>query len=256
MKRHLPLILSAVSVLTLAASAEDKPASQPVPAERLNGAARSSSIIGMTVKNPQDETLGKVTDFVLDVASGRIVAVIVATGGFLGIDDELSAVPPAALQFNPGRDTLVLGATKATLAHAPHFSAGAWPDFAHTGYAEGIYRAYQLEPYFTTAADNTGRNAPGSAAATLTPFDQGSSKNDMAITTQIRRDVIALNNLSVNARNVKIITLNGRVTLRGLVNSADEKRHIGDIAIRLTRAKNVDNQLEVKPAAAAAAASN
>ncbi len=57
---------------------------------------------------------------------------------------------------------------------------------------------------------------------------------------------MAENNLSVNARNVKIITANGRVTLRGPVNTAEEKRVIGEIAGRIAQSENVMNQLEVR----------
>ena len=39
--------------------------------------------------------------------------------------------------------------------------------------------------------------------------------------------------------------MHGRVTLRGPVNSAEEKRLIGEIADRIARSENVDNQLEV-----------
>ena len=52
--------------------------------------------------------------------------------------------------------------------------------------------------------------------------------------------------MSVNAQNVKIITKDGQVTLRGPVKTAEEKRLIGEIAERIARAENVDNQLEVK----------
>jgi osmotically-inducible protein OsmY len=52
--------------------------------------------------------------------------------------------------------------------------------------------------------------------------------------------------MSVNAQNVKIITVDGRVTLRGPVNTAEEKRLIGEIADRIAHSENVDNQLEVK----------
>jgi osmotically-inducible protein OsmY len=52
--------------------------------------------------------------------------------------------------------------------------------------------------------------------------------------------------MSLNARNVKIITIDGRVTLRGPVNTAEEKRLIGEIADRIVQAVNVDNQLEVQ----------
>jgi len=51
--------------------------------------------------------------------------------------------------------------------------------------------------------------------------------------------------MSTTAKNVKIITLNGHVTLRGPVNTADEKNRIAEIANRIASAGNVDNQLEV-----------
>jgi osmotically-inducible protein OsmY len=45
---------------------------------------------------------------------------------------------------------------------------------------------------------------------------------------------------------VKVITLDGRVTLQGPVNTAEEKAFIGAIASRIAKSENVDNQLEVK----------
>jgi osmotically-inducible protein OsmY len=65
-------------------------------------------------------------------------------------------------------------------------------------------------------------------------------------TAQIRKEIIAAKDMSVDARNVKIITIDGHVTLRGPVNTAEEKHLIGEIAERIAGAGNVDNQLEVK----------
>jgi osmotically-inducible protein OsmY len=117
-------------------------------------------------------------------------------------------------------------------------------------YADGVYRAYDVEPYFTTnvitAADNTGRNVRDGVDRTRTPLDQGNSKADVATTARIRKEILAGKNMSVNAQNVKIVTNQGQVTLRGPVNSAEEKRLIGEIANRIARTENVDNQLEVK----------
>ena len=94
--------------------------------------------------------------------------------------------------------------------------------------------------------DNTSRNVRDRDDRTLTPLDQGNSQADMDTTAQIRKEIIASKNMSVNAQNVKIITNNGHVTLRGPVNTAAEKRLIGEIANRVAHSKNVDNQLEVK----------
>jgi osmotically-inducible protein OsmY len=69
----------------------------------------------------------------------------------------------------------------------------------------------------------------------------------VATTAQIRKDIIAGQTMSVNAQNVKIITIDGQVTLRGPVNTAEEKRLIGEIADRSAHSGDVDNQLEVQP---------
>ena len=52
--------------------------------------------------------------------------------------------------------------------------------------------------------------------------------------------------MSINAQNVKIMTLDGLVTLRGPVDTAAEKHFIGEVAINVTSIEDVDNQLEVK----------
>jgi sporulation protein YlmC with PRC-barrel domain len=221
-----------------------------IPVSRLSHVQKASKVMGTSVKNLQDEKLGKVENLIVDLSAGRIVAVIVSSGGFLGMGDELSAVPPTALRLNSDRDALQLDATKQALSNAPHFKANQWPELGNPIYADGIYRAYRVEPYFTTNVttepDNTARNVRDRNDRTLTPLDQGNSKADVDTTAQIRKEIIAEKDMSVNARNVKIITNNGRVTLRGPVNTAEEKRLIGEIAARIARSENVDNQLEVK----------
>jgi sporulation protein YlmC with PRC-barrel domain len=221
-----------------------------IPVSRLGQVQKASKIMGTEVNNLQNEKLGKVENILLDLSSGRIVALVISSGGFLGIGDELSAVPPTALCFSPDRDTLQLDTTKETFSNAPHFKSNQWPDFGQPGYAGGVYRAYNVEPYFTSDAttdvDNTRRNVRDRDDQTLTPLDQGNSKADVDTTAQIRKEIIAGKNMSVNARNVKVITNKGQVTLRGPVNTAEEKRLIGEIANRIARSENVDNQLEVK----------
>jgi len=94
--------------------------------------------------------------------------------------------------------------------------------------------------------DNTAKSKRDRDSRPLTPLDQGSSKNDTEITAQIRKDIIAENDMSLNAKNIKIITLNGLVTLRGQVNSSKEKSKITEIARRLVGTHNLSNQLEAK----------
>ncbi len=100
----------------------------------------------------------------------------------------------------------------------------------------------------TAGADNTGINARDRDNKKMTPIDQGNNEVDIQSTAQIRKEVVALDNISATAKNVKIITNNGHVTLRGPVNNADEKKIICDIAVRVASKEHVTDELEVKPA--------
>ena len=210
---------------------------------------KASKLMGTSVNNLQNEKIGTVRDFIVDLAAGRIVAVIISSGGYMGMDGELSAVPPTTLTFNSEHNVLQLDTSKEMLANSPHFKSNEWPDFSQPGYAGGIYNAYKIEPYFNTNAtaqpDNTSRNVGDRDSSALTPLDQGNGQADIDITAQIRKEVIATDGMSTDAKNIKIITMNGHVTLRGPVDTADEKRQIGDIANRIAQSSNVDNELEV-----------
>jgi osmotically-inducible protein OsmY len=94
-------------------------------------------------------------------------------------------------------------------------------------------------------ADNSGKNVRDRQGATQTPGDQSNAKADMAITQAIRKAVVADKGLSTNARNVKIVTTNGAVTLRGPVKSEAEKNSIAEKAKQTAGVKSVDNQLEI-----------
>jgi hypothetical protein len=165
------------------------------------------------------------------------------------MDNELSAIPPTALRFDAEHDTFKLDASKENLASAPHFKTSEWPDLNQSDYFRGVYRAYKVEPYFTTdatnGADNTRINVRDRDSQTLTPLDQGNSQADVDTSAQIRKEIMGDSVMTTNAKNVKIITQNGHVTLRGPVNTADEKNRISEIANRIAGAANVDNQLEV-----------
>jgi sporulation protein YlmC with PRC-barrel domain len=216
---------------------------------RLGYVQKASRLMGTSVENLQGQQLGKVENLIVDLSAGRIIAVIISTGGFLDMGDTLSAVPPTALRFNPQHDTLRLDASKETLASSPHFKASQWPDFSQPGYAGGVYHACQVEPWFTpdatTCADNTRPNVRDRDYSTLTTLNQGNHRADVNTEAQIRREIIADSRMSVNARNVKITAIDGRVILCGPVNTAEEKRLIGEIADRIAHAGNVDNQLDV-----------
>jgi len=110
-----------------------------------------------------------------------------------------------------------------------------------------VYAENQTHPTLLaqTAPDNTGKNVRDRNDNTLTPGDQSSDKGDVDLTRRIRKAVVADKSLSTNAHNVKIITMNGMVTLRGPVKSENEKMKIVAKAQKLAGKKQVENQLEV-----------
>jgi osmotically-inducible protein OsmY len=94
-------------------------------------------------------------------------------------------------------------------------------------------------------ADNTARNERDRSDQAVTPTDQQENSTDLAVTQKIRQSVIADKTLSTNAKNVKIITENQVVTLRGVVDSNAEKSKVASLAQQVAGVKDVNNQLEV-----------
>jgi osmotically-inducible protein OsmY len=80
---------------------------------------------------------------------------------------------------------------------------------------------------------------------TLTPMDQSSKPTDVNMTREIRRAIVKDDQLSMDAKNIKIITVDGAVTLRGPVKTEQEKADIAAKAAQLAGDSNVHNDLEV-----------
>lgn len=97
------------------------------------------------------------------------------------------------------------------------------------------------------AADNSSVNTRDRDPAAKTPIDQNENEADIKITADIRKRVLEQPDFSVNARNVKIITAEGKVTLRGPVTTEAERDTINKIAQEIAGQDKVDSQLEVTP---------
>ena len=81
----------------------------------------------------------------------------------------------------------------------------------------------------------------------VTADQQSSAATDRHLTAKIRKSLIADKALSMDAHNVKIITQNGTVTLKGPVKSEEEKQEVASRAAEAVGgADKVDNQLTVK----------
>jgi hypothetical protein len=197
---------------------------------------RASRLIGAETVNVQGEELGRVDNLLVDLPQGRIVEVVFASGNFIGMPGELSAAPPQALHYDASRNVLTLDTTREALMSAPHFPSRVWPEI-NREQAGAVYGAYHVTPYFLAGVSNPSAQ------------DHEPSPADLVITAKIQKELLDTDGLSVNARAVKITTIDGRVTLRGMVDSPEEKRLVGDIAARVVPASDVINLLEVQETA-------
>jgi|SRR5580704_6591739 hyperosmotically inducible protein len=101
----------------------------------------------------------------------------------------------------------------------------------------------------TSAPDNSKANsaAMNSAGKTSTADAQKNDATDIALTQQIRRSVIADKTLSTYAHNVKIVTVNGAVTLNGVVRDSREKEVVAMKARAIAGDGNVTDDLTIAP---------
>jgi osmotically-inducible protein OsmY len=92
--------------------------------------------------------------------------------------------------------------------------------------------------------DNTAVNARDNKAITADEQAYGSDR-DVEITRMVRQEIVSHKGLSAYAQNVKIVTLGGKVFLRGPVRNQQEKAQIKADAEKVAGAQNVKDELEI-----------
>ncbi|SRR6266496_177307 len=97
-----------------------------------------------------------------------------------------------------------------------------------------------------TNPDNTATNERDRSGETQTSGDQSNSSSDLKITQAIRQALVKDGELSTTAKNIKIVTANGQVTLRGPVKTVQEKSKIDQLARSAASGAKIENQLDVK----------
>ncbi len=122
-------------------------------------------------------------------------------------------------------------------------AASAHPVHAGTAVDVRTYAEADTNPV-AAAPDNSGRNVRDQGEKTLTPLDQSNEPVDVELTQKIRKGITSDDAMSVQARNIKIITQSGVVTLRGPVKTQQEKTSIESLA-KHAGATRIDNQLEI-----------
>jgi sporulation protein YlmC with PRC-barrel domain len=99
---------------------------------------QASEIIGKQVKNTQDEDLGKLQEFIVNLDSGDVPYAIIAHGGALGVGRTKTAVPFDSLRCSSDGKTLMLSATKEQLQAASKTASGQWASAADAEWAKSV----------------------------------------------------------------------------------------------------------------------
>jgi len=119
-------------------------------------------------------------------------------------------------------------------------SAGVWLSLAVSA---PVFAQQPATNTSQTAPDNTKANK----TAQLSADKQKNGKHDLAITRDIRRALVADKSLSTYAHNVKVITANGAVTLKGPVRSEEERKAVEAKAVEVAGQGRVANELTIAP---------
>jgi osmotically-inducible protein OsmY len=125
-------------------------------------------------------------------------------------------------------------------------------------YLVDVYEPYQFSTNYqsdtdtdgTTPGTTTGRET-GTANATntgrdLTAQDQSNAPGDLESTRKIRRKIVSHDDLSFAAKNIRVITVDGKVTLAGEVESEQEKKEIMEIARNEAGGAQITDNLQVE----------
>ena len=105
-------------------------------------------------------------------------------------------------------------------------------------------------PTETQPADNTRANRADRSAGGPTADQAKNNPSDRDLMKKIRKDIVSDKSLSTYAHNVKVIADHGKVTLKGPVQSDDERKSIEAKAAAVAGAENVTNDITVKNEAA------
>ena len=96
-------------------------------------------------------------------------------------------------------------------------------------------------------ADNSESNKLDQSNTTATADAQKENPSDRMLTQRIRKSVMADKTLSTYAHNVKIVSINGNVTLNGVVRSDQEKSLVESKAVAVAGQQHVVDDLKVAP---------
>jgi sporulation protein YlmC with PRC-barrel domain len=116
----------------------------------------TATLDGNKVMSSDGEHVGKVSDIMLDVRSGRIAYAVLSQGGFLGMGTTLHAIPWNALTLDTDEKCFRVDITAQKIKDEPGFDKDHWPSMADVTWGSELHRYYNRDPYWTPMQDPVG----------------------------------------------------------------------------------------------------
>jgi hypothetical protein len=174
-----------------------------------SGLARTSAVVGTSVKDASDKDAGKIEDLLMD-SRGQIVYAVVSFGGLMGIGDKLFAIPWNAVVYDRETKIAHLDVTKDTLERAPSFSKDKYPDTNDREWGSGVRTTW----------------------------------NDASITASVKTKLAT--EKAATLLKVNVDTNQGVVQLNGSVDSERTKLRASELARQVDGVRKVVNNLKVQ----------
>jgi sporulation protein YlmC with PRC-barrel domain len=116
----------------------------------------SATLDGNKVVSSDGEDVGKLSDIMLDVCSGRIAYAVLSEGGFLGMGATLHAIPWNALTLDTDEKCFRVDITAKKIKDEPGFDKDHWPSMADFTWGSELHRYYTRDPYWVLTGDPVG----------------------------------------------------------------------------------------------------
>ena len=132
--------------------------STPVDQGTFHNVHKLNQLIGMNVEDVNNATIGKISNVVVDMPTGRLLYVAFAPASKMNLGNNLYAMPSDAFTLSSDQSHLVTNIDQQKLAAAPHFASNSWPNINDSTFASQVYQYYGKQAWFNNSAyQPTGR---------------------------------------------------------------------------------------------------
>ena len=102
----------------------------------------ANDVIGVDVRNQQNENLGSIEAIMLDKITGKTTYVVLSYGGFLGMGDKLFALPWSIFSYDPTDNCFKIPLDEQKLKNSPGFDKDNWPDMSNDVWRKSVNTYY------------------------------------------------------------------------------------------------------------------